>query len=164
MRRRPRPRPSVGKGSEGVARGTRNATNSIAQRSALRDRRSMTVSVPRGSSEPRARTPGAPRHLETIRFAVGSDRAISEIVGVSPSQITRWRRGQEPDPENADRLAALALVIEMLTRIVHVDVIEEWLTGANAHLAGRTPTYLLRRGRLAEVIGAVEALKAGTFA
>lgn len=109
-------------------------------------------------------TPTPLRHLETIRAAVGSDRAISEILGVSPAQVSRWRRGQAPDADNADRLATLALVVEMLMRCLHVDVIEEWLNGPNAHVGGRTPTYLLRRGQLAEVIGAVEALKSGVFA
>ena len=83
---------------------------------------------------------------------------------MSPSQISRWKRGQEPDPENADRLAALALVVEMLTRWLGVEVIEGWLNGPNAHLGGRTPKYVLHRGQLAEAIGAVEALKAGVFA
>ena len=73
-------------------------------------------------------------------------------------------RGQRPDRENADRLAGLALVVEMLLRWLDADIIEEWLTGANAHLNGATPSYLIQRSRLAEVVGAVEAMKTGVFA
>lgn len=103
-------------------------------------------------------------HLDQIRASLGADRAIATLLDVSPSQVSRWRRGQLPDPDNADRLAGLALVIEILGRWLHPETVEGWLHGANAHLDGRTPAYLIRHGRLADVIGAIEAEKAGTFA
>lgn len=103
-------------------------------------------------------------HLAVCRAALGSDRAVAEVLGVSASQVSRWRRGQEPDPENADRLAGLALVSEMLIRWVEPEAIEGWLEGSDEHLAGRSPAYLIRQGRIADVIGAIEADKAGVFA
>jgi transcriptional regulator with XRE-family HTH domain len=106
----------------------------------------------------------AGRHLDTIRIAIGSDRAIASMLGVSPSQVSRWRGGQTPDRENADRVAALALVVEMLLRWLDATVVEDWLLGPNAHLADRTPAFLIRKGRLADVLGAAEALKAGVYA
>ncbi|MHB1193456.1 MAG: helix-turn-helix domain-containing protein [Longimicrobiales bacterium] len=108
--------------------------------------------------------PGARRHLDTCRAALGSDRAVAEILGVSPSQVSRWRTGQLPDLENADRLAGLALVVEMLARWVAPEVREGWIHGPNAHLAGQSPAYLIRVGRVADVIGALEAEKAGVYA
>ena len=119
------------------------------------DRRS---SLP-ASSENLARS-----HLDTIRSAIGSDRQIAGILGVSPSQVARWRGGQVPDHENADRLGGLALVVEMLLRWLDADVIAEWLEGANGHLGNRAPSYLIRHGRVADVIGAIEAEKAGVYA
>ena len=104
------------------------------------------------------------RHLDTIRPKLGSDRAIATVLGVSPSQVSRWRRGQIPDLENADRLAGLALVVEMLGRWLEAELISEWLVGLNAHLANRSPAYLIRRGHIADVIGAIEAEKAGVYA
>lgn len=106
----------------------------------------------------------ATRHLDVIRVGVGSDRSVAEILGVSPSQVTRWRQGQTPDPLNADRLAALALVVEMLTRWLPAELIEDWIRGPNEHLEGRTPAYLIGKGQLADVVGAVEAMKGGVFA
>ncbi|MEK9502333.1 hypothetical protein [Gaopeijia maritima] len=103
-------------------------------------------------------------HLNTARAVLGSDRAIAELLDVSPSQVSRWRRGQMPDSFNADRLGALALVVEMLARWLDPATIPGWLEGANAHLADRSPAYLLRRGRVADVLGALEADKAGAFA
>jgi transcriptional regulator with XRE-family HTH domain len=104
------------------------------------------------------------KHLDTCRAALGSDRAVAAILGVSPSQVSRWRQGQLPDLDNADRLAGLALVAEMLARWLAPDVRESWLQGANAHLSDRTPAYLIRLGQVADVIGAIEAEKAGVYA
>ena len=103
-------------------------------------------------------------HLEMIRLGVDSDRGIAAILGVSASQVTRWRQGQRPDRENADRLAGLALAVEMLMRWLDADIVEEWLTGPNAHLDGATPSCFIQRSQIAEVVGAVEAMKAGVFA
>ena len=110
------------------------------------------------------RTARAQSHLRTIRAGVRSDRSIAAVLGVSHSQVSRWRQGQRPDRENADRLAGLALVVEMLFRWLDADIIEEWLTGSNAHLDGATPSHFIQRSQLAEVVGAVEALKNGVFA
>ena len=113
---------------------------------------------------PDRRSARAQHHLKMIRVAVHSDRAIAGILGVSASQVSRWRQGQRPDRDNADRLAGLALVAEMLIRWLDPDIVEEWLTGANAHLDGATPSYYIQLGQLAEVVGALEAMKSGVFA
>ena len=113
---------------------------------------------------PDRRSARARSHLQMIRSVVHSDRTVAEILGVSASQVSRWRGGQRPDRENADRLAGLALVVEMLLRWLEREIIEEWLTGANAHLDGATPAYHIQQGQLAEVVGALEAMKAGVFA
>jgi len=103
-------------------------------------------------------------HLQTCHAALGSDRAISSVLGVSPSQVSRWRRGQIPDIDNADKLAGLALVVEMLTRWLHPEAVTGWLLGAHAHLGDRSPAYLIGQGSVADIIGAIEAEKAGVYA
>jgi len=102
-------------------------------------------------------------HLDTIRAVLGSDRTIAELLDVSPSQVSRWRKGQAPDAENADRLGGLALVVEMLARWLHPVTIRGWLDGQHHHLENRTPAHLIRCGRVADVIGAIEAEKSGVF-
>ncbi|MYA11651.1 MAG: hypothetical protein F4087_09055 [Gemmatimonadetes bacterium] len=113
---------------------------------------------------PDRRTARAQSHLRMIRAGVRSDRGIADVLGVSHSQVSRWRKGQRPDRANADRLAGLALVVEMLLRWLDADIVEGWLTGANAHLDGATPSYFIQHSRMAEVVGAVEAMKTGVFA
>lgn len=106
----------------------------------------------------------AHHHLATCRMALASDRAVAEILGVAPSQVSRWRSGQIPDPDNADRLGGLALVVEMLGRWLTPELVDSWLRGPNAHLADRAPCQLIRQGQVADVIGAIEAEKAGSYA
>ena len=122
----------------------------------------VAAPAPRATGSPPG--PGARRHLDTCRAALGSDRAVAEILGVSPSQVSRWRTGQLPDLDNADRLAGLALVVEMLARWLAPEVRGGWIHGPNTHLAGRSPAYLIRLGRVADVVGALEAEKAGVYA
>ncbi len=124
----------------------------------------MTQAADGTVQTPDRRRARARSHLQMIRSVVKSDRALAEILGVSSSQVSRWRSGQRPDRDNADRLAGLALVVEMLLRWLDADIVEEWLTGANAHLDGVTPAYHIQQGQLAEVVGALEAMKAGVFA
>ncbi len=146
----------------------------IAQYYLLRWRFILPVAPAARRRRPEGRTPGdgtkspvvspSVHHLDTCQTALGSDRAISAILGVSPSQVSRWRRGQLPDLDNADRLAGLALVTEMLTRWLHRDAVEGWLHGVHAHLGDRSPAYMIGQGRVADVVGAIEAEKAGVFA
>ncbi|MDE2795593.1 MAG: helix-turn-helix transcriptional regulator [Gemmatimonadota bacterium] len=124
----------------------------------------MSQPAPATMPTPDRRTARAQSHLKMIRDGVRSDRAIASVLGVSHSQVSRWRQGQRPDRENADRLAGLALVVEMLLRWLDADIVEEWLTGANPHLDGATPSYFIQRSRLSGVVGAVEAIKTGVFA
>ncbi len=124
----------------------------------------MSQPAPTTMQTPDRRTARAQSHLKMIRAGVRSDRGIADVLGVAHSQVSRWRQGQRPDRANADRLAGLALVVEMLLRWLDADIVEEWLTGANAHLDGATPSYFIQHSRLAEVVGAVEAMKTGVFA
>lgn len=123
-----------------------------------------TPSAQRSSARPEPRASGIHHHLATCRAVLGSDRAVAGILGVSPSQVSRWRSGQVPDLDNADRLAGLALVVEMLARWLAPEAVEDWLHGQNAHLSNHAPVYLIRLGRVADVIGAIEAEKSGVYA
>ena len=54
-------------------------------------------------------------------------------------------------------------MVEMLARWLHPATVEEWLEGPNVHLDDRSPAFLLRRGHVADVLGALEAEKAGVY-
>lgn len=112
-----------------------------------------------------------PRHfidaaarLDVLNRVYGSDAAVAKLLDVDRSQPRRWREGQLPDPANASRLTILATVVELLSVILSPTSIPKWLAGPNAHLGDRTPMYLLKAGHVAEVFGAIDALRTGAYA
>jgi uncharacterized protein (DUF2384 family) len=99
--------------------------------------------------------------IDSARRAFRSDAEIAAVLDVDPAQLSRWKRGQTPDPENADRLAGLDLVVQMLSGYLSPSRLRKWLQGPNVHLNDRSPIALLRMGAVAEVLTAVQALKSG---
>jgi len=120
--------------------------------------------------ERRGRAPAPAAHgriadrLDQITRVLGSDAAVAAALEVSRAQPRRWREGQAPDPENRDRIIGLDAVIALLSGYLEESSITKWLNGVNAQLGDRRPISLLREGRVADVIGAIEAEKAGAFA
>ena len=94
----------------------------------------------------------------------GSQRRLAELLGVSPAQVTRWRRGQGIDEINAARVDLLELVMANLLRLYPTPAAERWLVGFNPSLAGRRPLDLIRRGLVREVLDALASERAGSFA
>ena len=104
------------------------------------------------------------RMLDRLREVFDSDAEIARVTGVSPSQLSRWRRGQEPSEPAWDRLVDLFAVVLKLEGFFPTGRIRAWLEGPSAHLAERTPLYLIRHGETGEVIAAIHAMKAGAYA
>lgn len=119
----------------------------------------------------RRTTTGAPTRedfvalrLDSVRRVFESDAHVARALGVDPAQVSRWRRGQAPDPLNRDRLTALDSVIEMLTGYLSPGRTRKWLAGANGNLGDRSPLQTLRQGNLPGVLAAVHVLKSGAHA
>jgi uncharacterized protein (DUF2384 family) len=54
--------------------------------------------------------------------------------------------------------------MSQLLRLYPPDIAELWLTGFNPHLRDRRPIDMIRRGRTQEVLDAISAARAGSFA
>jgi uncharacterized protein (DUF2384 family) len=93
-----------------------------------------------------------------------SQRRFAELLGVSPAQVTRWRRGQGIDEANAQRVDLLELVMSSLLRLYPPEAAEQWLHGVNPHLGDRRPIDLVRAGRSRELLDAIAQERAGSFA
>jgi uncharacterized protein (DUF2384 family) len=102
--------------------------------------------------------------VEALSRDFRSQRRLAELLGVSPAQVTRWRRGQGIDEVNAERVDLLELVMSQLLRVYPSEAAERWLVGLNPQLGGRRPIDLIRRGRSRELIEAIAAERAGSFA
>ena len=93
-----------------------------------------------------------------------SQRRLADLLGVSPAQVTRWRAGKGIDDLNAARVDLLELVMSNLIRLYGAELAADWLVGFNPQLGDRRPIDLVRGGRSAELLEAIAAERAGSFA
>ena len=73
-------------------------------------------------------------------------------------------RGAGVDPLNAERIDLLELVWSALLRIYERDAALSWLFGVNPRLGDRRPIDLVRAGRTEELMRAIRAERADSFA
>ena len=86
------------------------------------------------------------------------------MLGVNRSQVTRWLQGAGIDPINAEKIDLLEMVWSNLLRIYSSDAALSWLFGVNPRLGDRRPIDLIRAGRAEELMRAIRAERADTFA
>lgn len=90
---------------------------------------------------------------------------LAEFLDVHRSQISRLTQGsQQLKDDPAWRLTGLGNIVAALRHLLEPEAIPRWLRGANGHLNFRRPLDLIREGRISEVLAAVEAERAGSFA
>ena len=104
------------------------------------------------------------KKVEALRTDFRSAARLADLLGVSRSQVTRWLRGAGIDPLNAEKVDLLELVWANLLRIYQADAALEWLFGVNPLLGDRRPVDLVRLGRAEELMRAIRAERADTFA
>jgi len=105
-------------------------------------------------------------------IALGLDPGEIAALPLVPLVVVGWADGQLDDKERRailgaagqDGIDAESVAYQLLERWLEREAVEGWLGGPNAHLQDRTPAFLIRRGQMADVIGAIEAEKAGVYA
>ena len=95
---------------------------------------------------------------------VGSQARVADLLQVHRSRVGRWMRGEEPDLVNRGKVDGVEYVLSLLTTHYRPETALKWLEGFNPHLGNRRPIDLLRAGRVAEVVEAVEADLTGAYA
>lgn len=96
--------------------------------------------------------------------ALGNN-VVADLLGVSRSQPSRWRSGQERlSPENRKRISDLDHVLDRLLLELYPDQAGLWLTGPNPHLGGARPIDVLQLRGAAAILPAIDALTVGAFA
>jgi transcriptional regulator with XRE-family HTH domain len=101
--------------------------------------------------------------LRAITKDLGSQSRVAEALGVSRSRISRWLRTEHPDPENRRKVEGLEFVLAQALSFLHPNTTVKWLTGSNPFLNDFRPIDYLARGRVVEVIGALDAFQAGSL-
>jgi transcriptional regulator with XRE-family HTH domain len=104
------------------------------------------------------------RKVEALRADFRSAAQLADMLGVSRSQVTRWLRGSGIDPLNAEKVDLLELVWSSLLRVYEPEAALAWLFGLNPQLGERRPIDLVRAGRTEELMRAIRAERADSFA
>ena len=102
--------------------------------------------------------------VEALTHDFRSGAAVADLLGVSRSRVTRWLRGAGLDPVNAEKVDLLELVWSNLLRIYDPEAARSWLFGLNPILGDRRPIDLVRAGRTEELMRAIRAERADSFA
>lgn len=107
---------------------------------------------------------GTAQKVEALRDDFRSAARLADLLGVNRSQVTRWLRGAGIDPLNAEKIDLLELVWANLLRLYEPDAAFDWLMGLNPHLGDRRPIDLIRMGKTEELMRAIRAERADSFA
>src|SRR5438093_8829823 len=100
--------------------------------------------------------------LERLVAGLGNNR-VAGLLNVSPSQPSRWRRGEERISADKQRsLLDLDYVMARLLQLFPPEQAEIWLTSHNAHLGARPMDVLRLRGAGA-VVRAIDAEAQGAY-
>jgi len=102
--------------------------------------------------------------IEALRDDLRSGSAVAELLGVSRSRVTRWLQGAGIDPLNAEKVDLLELVWANLRRVYEPEAARSWLFGVNPLLGDRRPVDLVRAGKTEELMRAIRAERADSFA
>jgi uncharacterized protein (DUF2384 family) len=102
--------------------------------------------------------------VEALSRDFRSQRRLADALGVSPAQVSRWKRGQGIDPDNAERLDLLELVMSALLRMYEPETVEDWLFGFNPMLRNRRPIDVIRAGKTEELLAAIRQERAESYA
>lgn len=96
---------------------------------------------------------------------MGGVNKLARTLGVSPSQPSRWKSGQEvPSPDVAAKLLDLDHVVALAVQAWHPAIVMDWMTTANGFLGGAQPLDVLLQRGSAEVIDALKATLSGAYA
>jgi uncharacterized protein (DUF2384 family) len=102
--------------------------------------------------------------VEALTVDFKTQAALADLLGVSRSRVTRWLKGAGIDPLNAERVDLLELVWSSLLRIYEPDAARAWLFGLNPQLGDRRPIDLIRAGKAEQLMRAIRAERAESFA
>ena len=106
----------------------------------------------------------ARQRVQALVEDAGNRSRVASLLGVDRSRVTRWLSTEEPDEANRRAIDAFEFALERLTTRYRLETAFKWLDGVNPHLGGAQPADLLRQGRIAEVLAAIEADETGAYA
>ncbi|ALK09045.1 antitoxin Xre/MbcA/ParS toxin-binding domain-containing protein [Blastochloris viridis] len=84
---------------------------------------------------------------------------VADVLSVAPATVARWLRGEAvPDLPTRAAIGQIHFIVGRLTALFAADEVRHWLNDVQPALKGARPVDLIRGGRTAEVLAAIDAL------
>ncbi len=93
--------------------------------------------------------------LRFLAARLGGQSQVASLLNVNRSSVSRWL-AKRPEQSQLVKIVGLNLVLQKLLEVYKPEVALDWLNGINAHLGNQMPVDLIRDGRIAEVVAALE--------
>ena len=93
--------------------------------------------------------------LRFLAFRLGGQSQVAHLLKVNRSSVSRWL-AKKLEPSQLVKIVGLNLILQKLLKVYKPELALDWLNGINAHLGNRKPVDLVRDGRIAEVMAALE--------
>lgn len=155
----PAPTKGAARARAGSAALTATAAAPPVKRAASTVRKSAVkaASAKRGAPRP-ADDPLAPERTRYVVQLLGSGQKLAGLMGVSPSQPSRWASGDErPSMAVAPLLIDLEHVLARVRLVWSGNAAVIWLESANVYLGGSRPIDVLRMQGPGPVLEALDA-------
>lgn len=105
------------------------------------------------------------RRLDTIQTKGAMRSAdIANVLDVRPETVSRWNQGKAfPHPATEKLLLELEFIVDQLADFYEPREARLWMFSRQKLLGGEAPAELIQKGRVDEVIAAVNQLRDGVF-
>lgn len=105
------------------------------------------------------------RRLESIQTKGAMRSAdIANVLDVRPETVSRWNQGKAfPHPTTEKQLLELEFIIDQLADFYEPREARLWIFSRQRLLGGEVPAELIQKGRVDEVIAALNQLRDGVF-
>ena len=91
-------------------------------------------------------------------------REVADLVGTSPSTVSRWQSGRSrPREANLARVITLEWLVTQLAQLYPPRDAREWLLASHPLLGGDRPYDRIEQGRTDDVLALIEQLTTGAY-
>ena len=90
---------------------------------------------------------------------------VAKMLGTTPETVSRWKRGRAyPRPKKESLLVDLEYVVERLSEFYSdPKTARAWLYSRHRYFGGVRPADLIQKGRIDEVLEAIQAMAEPTY-
>lgn len=105
------------------------------------------------------------RRLEAIQTKGAMRSAdVANVLSVRPETVSRWNQGKAfPHPSTEKQLLELEFIVDQLSDFYEPQEARLWMFSRQKALGGEIPADLIQKGRVDEVLKAVNQLRDGVF-